>query len=311
MSLARQLVLKGVVVPCLTPCNADYSIDYGGLRSNVQRAVEDGIVTGKGVLLIAAGGGELPFLTPEQRRNCLKTAVEAADGKAQVLGAVQDNGTAICMDLARQAQDAGALGIQLGPPCLYDNHTEGDIVGFYEAVAAAVDIAILAYNTWWTSLNMTSDLLVRLSAIDNVVGAKWSSPMIHDYLHGYRKCAQKLSMIDNQGMHVQAHIMGAQGFVANTGDFWPQHDLELWAMLERGEYREVPAYMERLSWPFYEFRGKVSGRTGGEAAPKKIAAELVGRAGGPPIPPTQPCTAEERAELRELFLRGGVPNVVG
>jgi 4-hydroxy-tetrahydrodipicolinate synthase len=310
LSLADQLVLKGVVVPCVTPCNADFSVDYGGLQSNIERAIEDGMVTGKGVLLVAAGGGESPFLTPEQRQKCLAAAVAAADGRCQITGAVQDNGTAICRDLAKQAQDAGALGIQLGPPCLYDNHSEGDILRFYEDVAEAVDIAILAYNTWWTAPNITSDLLVKLSEIDNVVGAKWSSPLIHDYLHGYRKCAQTLSMIDNQGMHVQAHVMGARGFVSNTGDFWPQHDLELWAMLERGEYREVPAYLERLSWPFYEFRGKVGKRTGGEAAPKKIAAELVGRAGGPPIPPTQPCTPGEREELRQLFLRGGVPDVV-
>jgi dihydrodipicolinate synthase/N-acetylneuraminate lyase len=308
--MADRLVLKGVVVPCVTPCQADFSIDYGGLRSNVERAVEDGIVTGKGVLLIAAGGGELPFLTPEQRRNCIAAAVQAADGRAPVIGAVQDNGTAICQDLARQAQDAGAPGIQLGPPCLYDNHTEGDVLRFYEDVAGAVDIAILAYNTWWTSLNMTSDLLVRLSEIDNVTGAKWSSPLIHDYLHGYRKCAPKLMMIDNQGMHVQAHVMGAQGFVSNTGDFWPQHDLELWAMLERGEYRHVPAYLERISWPFYQFRAKISGRTGGEAAPKKVAAELVGRAGGPPIPPTQSCTPEEREELRQLFISAAVPGLI-
>jgi 4-hydroxy-tetrahydrodipicolinate synthase len=310
LSLADELVLKGVVVPCVTPCNSDYSVDYGGLKSNVERAIADGIVIGKGVLLIAGGGGELPFLTPEQRRKCIETAVAAADGRAQVLGAVQDNGTAICIELAKQVQDAGALGIQLGPPCLYDNHTEGDIIRFYEDVAATIEIGILAYNTWWTSLNMTSDLLVTLSGIDNVVGAKWSSPAIHDYLRGYRECAKTLMMIDNQGMHAQAHIMGAQGFVSNTGDFWPQYDLELWAMLERGEYRDVPGYMERLSWPFYEFRGRSSQRTGGEAAPKKIAAELVGRAGGPPIPPTQPCTPEEREGLRQLFLRAGVPGVV-
>lgn len=309
MSTAHQLILEGVVIPCITPCNADFSIDYGGLRSNVQRTIEDGVVTGKGVLLIGGGGGELPFLTPEQRRRCIETAVEAAQGRVQVLGAVQDNGTAICIELAKQAQDAGAMGIQLGPPCLYDNHSESDLIRFYEDVAASVDIGILAYNTWWTAPNMSSDLLVRLSEIDNVVGAKWSSPDIFDYLSGYRKCAARLAMIDNQAMHVQAHVMGAKGFVSNTGDFWPQYDLELWAMLERGEYREVPAYLERLSWPFYEFRAKVGRRTGGEAAPKKLAAELVGRAGGPPIPPSQPCTPQERDELRQLFLRAGVPGL--
>jgi dihydrodipicolinate synthase/N-acetylneuraminate lyase len=311
VSIAEQLVLKGVVVPAVTPCNEDCSIDYDGLANNIARAIDDGIVTGKGVLLVCGGGGELPFLTHEQRRKCVSVAVEAAQGKAPVIAGVQDNGTAICIGLAKQAQDAGALGIQLGPPCLYDNHTEDDVLRFYEDVAAAIDIGILAYNTWWTSLNMTSELLARLVQIDNVVGAKWSSPHIHDYLHGYRKCANKVAMIDNQGMHVQAHVMGAVGFVSNTGDFWPQHDLELWAMLERGEYREVPAYLEKLSWPFYQFRGRVGSRTGGEAAPKKAAAELVGRAGGPPIPPTQPATPEEREELRGIFVRGGVPGVIG
>ena len=44
----------------------------------------------------------------------------------------------------------------------------------------------------------------------------WSSPHIHDYLHGYRKCADQVAMIDNQGMHVQAHVMGAMGFVSKT-----------------------------------------------------------------------------------------------
>ncbi|HJN17651.1 MAG TPA: dihydrodipicolinate synthase family protein, partial [Armatimonadota bacterium] len=272
--------------------------------------IADGVVTGKGCLLVAAGGGELPFLTPKQRYDVIKTTVEVANDRVHVLGAVQDDGTAICVDLAKQAQDAGALGLQLGPPCLYNNHSEDDVLRFYDDVCSQVEIGILAYNTWWTSLNMTSDLLVKLIQIDNVVGAKWSSPVIHDYLHGYRKCADKVAFIDNQGMHAQAHVMGAQGFVSNTGDFWPQHDLELWAMLERGEYREVPAYLEKLSWPFYEFRGRSGKRTGGEAAPKKVAAELVGRAGGPPLPPTQPLSDAEVAELREIFVKGGVPGLV-
>jgi len=309
-ALHEKLVLRGVVVPAVTPCHEDNSVNYEGLRDNTACAVQDGIVTGRGVLLVVGGGGELPFLTHEERRKCIEVAVKAADGKVPVVGGVQDNGTAICIDLVKQAQDAGALGVQLGPPCLYDNHTEDDILRFYEAVAAEVEIAILAYNTWWTSLNMTSDLLVKLAAIDNVVGAKWSSPAIYDYLRGYRLAANKLAMIDNQGMHVQAHVMGAVGFVSNTGDFWPQHDLELWDMLERREYEKVPEYLSKLSWPFYEFRGRISGRTGGEAAPKKATAELVGRAGGPPRPPTRPLTAEEREELRRIFVAGGVPGLV-
>ncbi len=308
--LHEQLVLRGVVVPAVTPCHEDHSVNYEGLRDNIARAVADGIVTGRGVLLVVGGGGELPFLTHEERRKCIAVAVEAAAGKVPVIAGVQDNGTAICIDLVKQAQDAGALGVQLGPPCLYDNHTEDDVLRFYEDVASQVEVGLLAYNTWWTSLTMTSDLLLKLAEIDNVVGAKWSSPAIYDYLRGYRVASGKLAMIDNQGMHVQAHVMGAVGFVSNTGDFWPQHDLALWDLLERRQYAEVPAHLSQVSWPFYEFRCKIGARTGGEAAPKKAVAEMVGRAGGPPRPPTRRLTPEEREELRGILVAGGVPGVV-
>jgi dihydrodipicolinate synthase/N-acetylneuraminate lyase len=64
-----------------------------------------------------------------------------------------------------------------------------------------------------------------------------------------------------------------------------------------------------VNWPWGEFRSKMAQRTSGESPPVKAALDLLGRYGGPSRLPSRTLTAEERAELRELLLAWGVPNV--
>ncbi|HIE53204.1 MAG TPA: dihydrodipicolinate synthase family protein [Armatimonadetes bacterium] len=301
--------LRGVIIPAITPMKEDFSLDLAGLRANLERAIEEGIVNGKGGFIICGGGGELPFLTFEERRQVVQVAVEAARGRAPILAGVQDGGTALSVELAKQMEDVGADGLQLGPPCFYHNHSEDDVFRYYEAVAEAVNIGILAYNTWWTAPNMRAEFIARLAELPSVVGVKWSSPDTSDYLRGFRLWAERLNVIDNEGLHIQSHVMGASGFISGCGDFWPQYDLKIWELLEQGKYRRVREELVRLNWPLYDFRGRIGRLTGGEASVKKAAAELVGRAGGPPRPPTRPLTEKERQELRELLARADVPLV--
>ena len=189
----------GVVLAAITPFREDFSLDLEGMKGVVERSVADGLVNGKGALLIAGGGGELPFMTPEERAQVVAAAVQASAGRVPIIAGVQDDGTTRSIEVARQMQDVGADGLQLGPPCMYGHHPLEDIYRYYEAVCSAIEIGALAYNTWWTSAPFTPEFLLQLAEIDNVVGAKWSSPRNWEYLQGYRLAADKLVMIDNQG----------------------------------------------------------------------------------------------------------------
>ena len=60
------------------------------------------------------------------------------------------------------------------------------------------------------------------------------------------------------------------------------------------------------NYPWIRFRGKIAGRTSGEAPPIKAALELTGRPGGPSRAPSRELTAEERDELRGLLRELGV-----
>ncbi len=302
--------LCGVVLAAVTPFQEDFSLDPAGMKSNVEQSVADGLVNGQGALLIAGGGGEIPFMTPDERVQVVAAAVEGSAGRVPIIAGVQDDGVARSSDVARRMQDVGADGIQLGPPCMYGPHPLEDIYRYYEAVCGAIEIGVLAYNTWWTSAPFTPEFLLQLNEIDNVVGIKWSAPRNWDYLQGYRLAADKLVMIDNQGMTIDAHLMGAKGFISGVGDFYPQHDLKIWRHCQAGEYREAFELIRKLSWPIYEFRVRVGKSTGGEASAKKAMAALVGRAAGPPRPPTRPCTPEEVADVRRIMEAAGVPGLV-
>ena len=301
--------LRGVVLAMITPMNEDYSLDLDGMARNIDVAINDGIVNGRGGFIVGGSGGELAHLTLDERKQLIKTTVEAAAGRAPVLLAVQDSGTQKCIDLAQYAEKVGADGLQLGPPCHYE-HPEGDDKCFFEDIDKEIGIGVMIYNTWWLCAHIRPEFLSELADLETVVACKWSVPLANrDLRRGYELCADRISMIDNSVSHIETHILGAVGAVSCLGDFWVKFDLDIWDMLEAGEYKQAAEKLRKVNHPYYVFRDKVSCRTGGETSVKKPAAALVGNAAGPTRPPCRDLTEEEFAELREMFIGFGVPNM--
>ena len=300
--------MRGVIIAAVAPMNEDYSIDLEGLKANIAQAVDDGIVNGKGGFIIGGGGGELAMLTEDERVAIVKAAVEAADGRATIQAGLQDNGTILSVNMAKRFQDVGADALQVGQPYFF-KQSDDDLVRYFEDLDKAIDIAIVIYNTWWRARNINSHLLERLAEIPKVLACKWSTLEYPDLKRGYTVLSDKINLIDNQGFMLMTHHLGAKGFISGSGDFWPQYDLQIWEHLESGRYKEAAEMLAGLVTPLYDFRIRIGQRTGGEASVKKVAAELVGRAGGPPRQPCRPLTDEERAELRAIFEAGGVPDL--
>ena len=83
----------------------------------------------------------------------------------------------------------------------------------------------------------------------------------------------------------------------------------MWKRLEAGEYVVAQRLQTDAKWPWSDFRAKMWGRTAAESPVVKAALELCGRPGGPNRLPARSLNAEERAELRDLLKRIGVPYV--
>ncbi len=301
--------LRGPMMPIITCFKDDLSLDLATIQDNVRFLVDGGIVTGQGVMLAVGAGGDFPMMSLGERKDTAAAIVEAADGKAPVLIGVQDTDPRVSIELAEFAREIGAYGIQASPTYYYEPADE-DVAAFFQSLNDAAQIPIMVYNTpWLVGYNLSFDMLETLAAMEWVVALKWSHGSVYGYTRGVERFADKLAIVDNYGLAVLSHMLGATGFITHLANIWPEHEVALWKRMDAGDYAGAQAELQRANWRWLDFRVKMAGITGGEANVVKAAYDLIGRRGGPVRPPTRDMSAEHRAELKAILQEIGVPGV--
>ena len=262
------------------------------------------------MLLAAGAGGDFPMLTLDERKQVAKTIVEAADGKTPVVVGAQDTNVRVTIEMARWAEEIGAHSVQFGPAYYYQSSAD-DCLRLFEAVHEATSsVAIMIYNTYWENHNMSLDEVDRLAELPRCVALKWATDQgPGEYMRGVARFSDRLAVVDNMGLHVMNHLLGGTGYITHLCTVWPEHDLEVWRLLEAGDYVAAQKKIATANWPWSDFRGKMWSRTGAESPVVNAALELCGRPGGPSRLPTRSLTDQERTELRELLVRIGVPGL--
>jgi dihydrodipicolinate synthase/N-acetylneuraminate lyase len=301
--------LRGAVVAVPTPFHDDFSLDLDALRTNIEAMIERGVRRGDGVLLVAGAGGEFPTLSHDERVAVMRASVEAAGGRVPTVTSIQHTDMREVLELARAAEDAGIDGLQVGVPYYYPASAD-DLVRVVEATGAASSLPLMVYSTWWEGgLDIDGALLLRLADLPHVEAVKWSAPTADRFTEGVSAIADRLVVIDNQGLHAWGHILGANGFVTHISNFWPEYPLEIWRALDAHDYEAVPDLLRRFKWSWSDWAGRVASISGGEGPFIKAAMELAGFRVGPPRPPSVRPTAALMRELDELFRRADVPRV--
>jgi 4-hydroxy-tetrahydrodipicolinate synthase len=249
------------------------------------------------------------MMSLDERKDTARAIVEAAAGKAPVLIGVQDTDPRVSIVLAEFAREIGAYGIQASPTYYYEP-ADKDVIAFFQSLNDAARIPIMVYNTpWLVGYNLSFDMLEALAAMEWIVALKWSHGSVYGYTRGVERFADKLAVVDNYGLAVISHMLGATGFITHLANIWPEHEVALWERMDAGDYAGAQAELQRANWRWLDFRVKMAGITGGEANVVKAAYDLVGRRGGPVRPPTHDMSPEHRAELKALLKEIGVPGV--
>ncbi len=173
---------------------------------------------------------------------------------------------------------------------------------YFTDISNAIDIGIVIYNTHWFGgvglPSISAETMLRLADAEHVVAVKWSVPEGGDY-DQMREFAHIFNVIDNAGQPVRCHKNGGRGYISGTIAAYPQHDLEMWQLMEAGRYKEAQVQWDRVGDVLNPFRAKVKQRSGGYRFSKGLMAAL-GQSCGPPRPPTLPMDEQEIAELKEL-----------
>lgn len=300
-----------VTIPTMF-ADPDLTVDTDAIRRHVRFLLDGGLATGNAVLLAGGAAGDFSTMTFEERVHVAEAVVDEAGGRVPVAMGGQTTSSAELVQLVRSAERLGASYVQVSPP-FYFEHTEDDFYEHVVAGAAAADVGLIVYNTFWTSLGLSGRMVERLAEIPNVVGLKWATPdtgfMAFEQV--VTRFADRFAIIDNQMRYVISHILGARSIEIHAANYWPQWAVGLWQMLERGEYAEAQREIVRVAMPFMALWTEMERFTSGDGYLDKLCMELVGLPSSRSRPPTRDVRPVFREQAREMLLRCGVPGVVG
>ncbi len=134
--------IKGVVVPMITPIDADEMIDEKAIRSQVDYVIEGG-VTG---ILLYGSNGEFYVIEEDEMERGLKIVVDQAAGRVPVYFGIGAISTKKCIRLAKMAAANGAEAISILQP-MFLKPTEAELFQHFKAIADAVpELPVLLYN---------------------------------------------------------------------------------------------------------------------------------------------------------------------
>ena len=301
----RKLIV-GPIGAVSTPFDEGLEVDLGAMHEMVQMMIDSGVCNGKGAIKIASALGEGPMLRETEWPALLRTAVNAAGGKAPVMFGIHDKDTLWSIDQAKRAQDLGAVALQVTPP-IYNIPTQQDMYDYFYDLSNAIDIGIMIYHTtWMPGGSIETDTFLRMADIDNVVAVKWggSSEGVYDDM---TKFVHIFNVIDNSANPVRCAELGGHGYVQTTLDVYPQQDLRVWELIQEERYDEARTLYHSVYDDIRSMYEKVSKRTGGQSVVLKGLMSIMGHHAGTPRPPSKAMNDEEIAELREKVAGWGWP----
>jgi 4-hydroxy-tetrahydrodipicolinate synthase len=217
-------LFQGVGTAIVTPFGKDGNVDYKVFG----KLIEFQILNDVDAIIVCGTTGESATMTYEERFSAVKFVVDTVAGRVPVIGGGGSNSTASAVRLCQDVQKAGADGLLVVSP-YYNKSTPKGLVDHYTAIAASVDIPILAYNVpGRTGMNITAEVLVRLAQIDGIVGIKESAGDIVQ--------AAKMAAMVPEGFDIYAGncnevlamlSLGAVGCISVMGNVAPRdlHDL--------------------------------------------------------------------------------------
>ena len=159
-------MIRGVVVPVLTPFNPDETVDVESLKKLVDYLIDNGVHG------IWASGttGEFGNMSDSERIKVIDTVVEQVNGRVPVIGNVSGGSTQLTVSLAQQASESGLDGIAATPPYYYPN-AQDELLDHYRYIQDRVSLPLWVYNIPQTvKTAVAPETIATLAAEGAVVG---------------------------------------------------------------------------------------------------------------------------------------------
>lgn len=219
----RQVEIKGIIVPIVTPFNEDESVNADELRNQVDRQIAAGIHA-----IFAFGtNGEGYILNAEDKKLVLETIIDQVAGRVPVQAGTGCISTRETIEQSKMAEAAGADVLSIITPS-FAKASQAELICHYTTVAEAVpNMPIVLYNIPARTGNaLAPETVAELSQVPNIVGAKDSSgdwDNLRAYIDLTADDPDFAVLSGNDALILKALQHGAKGSIAGCANVYPKN----------------------------------------------------------------------------------------
>ncbi len=247
---------------------------------------------------IAGGAGEMFSLRPEEFGPIIRTAKEAAPKTPLVSGC--GYGTELAIQIARDAEKAGADGILLLPHYLVAAPQAG-IRAHVKAVADAVGIGVILYNRG--NAKFRADTLAALcDECPNVIGFKDGAGDLAVAREAIARVGDRLTYLEGMPtaeLYAEAYMAaGFSTYSSAVFNFVPDLATRFFNAVLEKDREQIDRLLTRFYYPFIALRDRGEGYA---VSAIKAGVRLRGFDVGPVRPPLADLSAAEEAMLKDLI----------
>lgn len=292
--LAEQLG-SGLLSFPVTHFTGDLAFDEPAYRENIVRLGKYDVAG-----LFAAGGtGEFFSLTPKEVGRVVRAATDSAPEGTPIL-APAGYGTAQAVEMARDAEAAGADGLLLFPPYLTESSADG-LRNHVRSVCESTSLSIVLYSR--ANAVYTPETLAELAdAYPNLIGFKDGIGDLEAITRIHSRLGDRLVYIGGlptaEAFALPYLELGVTTYSSAIFNFLPEFALTFYGAVRAGEKATVRRLLDEVVLPYTAIRDRKAGYA---VSVVKAGMRLVGQDAGPVRPPLTDLDDAEMALLTDVI----------
>ncbi len=231
--------LKGVYTALVTPFKGG-AVDYGKLRELVEMQI-----AGKVAGIVPVGTtGESPTLNCEEHIKVIRTVIEQAAGRCQIIAGTGANATDEAIALTKEAKEAGAdATLQVTP--YYNKPTQEGLYRHFSAVADNGGLPVVLYHVPGRSgVGIAESTVARLAANPMVVAIKEAGGSA-DRVSAIRDLCDITVLSGDDSLTLPMMAVGAAGVISVASNIIPAEMSEMVKAYSEGRLADALALHRR------------------------------------------------------------------
>lgn len=168
--------LGRLITAMVTPFKEDGAVDYEQAKKLALALLS----SGSDGLVVVGTTGESPTLVRQEELRLFREIKAVVGDKGSVIAGTGSNSTREAMEATQQAEECGVDACLLVVP-YYNKPTQDGLYRHFKAIAESTKLPCILYNVpSRTVASLTSDTVIKLSKIDNIIGIKEASGNLNE-----------------------------------------------------------------------------------------------------------------------------------